>query len=525
MRFVSDPEIAIKIERMKERVRWKHSTIQERGIDQTRFVLHDENSDSPDFSFLVIGDTGSGNDRGKNAQRRVAEHMLKQSEGCRFVLHTGDVVYLVGSSEQYPDNFIHPYREFLLGGDRPDDIPYDRMVFTRPILPVLGNHDYYDLPLVYGAAVQLFAPVGRLLRHKIDLDLGWHGSYQGDAYARAFLDYLKPLSRPQLEAHLDRHYTAKVASGRCLRYEPGEFTRLPNRYYAFRRGGIDFFALDSNTFNAPEPVPDWSDREALLSKRAQLERQKQCLMDESATLNPEVPDDAQQLNDIRGKFEQIDEEVNDINKRLTRTTRVATVDVEQLSWLRQGLIDSWRDPEVRGRILYFHHPPYITEATKWHQGQTLAVRRRLRAVFDAAWQVIEEKAGDRLSHDGSKRPIVDLILNGHAHCLDYVRTEDTGHADSFLNCLVCGGSGYSLRRQRQEGPDLPEDVDGAGERLVARSHLYVGRHGHGSDKHRPYSFLRIDVHAGTPPRFTVRPFVSEQFHHHWHDRALDPFEL
>jgi len=38
-----------------------------------------------------------------------------------------------------------------------------------------------------------------------------------------------------------------------LPYAPGQKTRIPNRYYQFRAGNVDFFALDSNTLDAPAP--------------------------------------------------------------------------------------------------------------------------------------------------------------------------------------------------------------------------------------------------------------------------------
>ena len=99
MKFVSDPRITVKIRKMKERVRWQEQSIVDRGIDQTRIVLETQTTDSPEFSFLVVGDSGTGNHRGYNPQRQIAEQMLSERETCRFVLHTGDVVYLVGSSE------------------------------------------------------------------------------------------------------------------------------------------------------------------------------------------------------------------------------------------------------------------------------------------------------------------------------------------------------------------------------------------------------------------------------------------
>jgi len=521
MKFVTDPPIAVKINKMKRRVRWQEPLIVERGIDQTRLAFEDGWGDSPEFSFLVVGDTGSGTHGTDNPQRRVAEQMMAHRDDCRFVLHTGDVIYLVGSSEFYLENFIKPYREMLVGGEHPERVAYDQMVFTLPFLPVPGNHDYYDLPFLYGLIVQTTLPLRRLLPVALDLDVGWHGSRQGNAYARAFLDYLCTVNpRGELGHHLESHYTAKTETGRCLLYEPGRFTRLPNRYYTFRSGGIDFFALDSNTFNAPAPLPATREGEAtrrsLEERRNELERHKLQLLEDSARLSADQPGNADQLDDLRAKLEQIEEVKIDIDKQLA-SDQTTTVDFEQLDWLQQKLIESWNTAEVRGRVIYLHHPPYVTEATKWHQAQTLAVRQRLRQVFAGV--------ADAVGSLTEGRPLIDLIFTGHAHCLEHLQTVDTGYADSNLNWIICGGSGYSLRRQRVEGPELRETFEDGDSRLVARSLRFVGRHGKGPQKRRPYSFLRIDVQDGRPPKFIVRPFVTERFHHQWSNSHLEPFEI
>jgi hypothetical protein len=512
MKFVSDPGTLTKIQKMQERVRWNASVIRDRKIDQTRFVLNDGKADHREFSFLVLGDSGSGQHPGHNAQRRIAEQMVEHQDDCRFILHTGDVVYLVGSSEYYPKNFIKPYRDFLVNGEEYETISYDQMVFKVPFLPVLGNHDYYDLPLVYILAVQMTYPLRRLLRSRLSFDIGWHGSYQGKAYTQAFLDPLWLIEREgKLEQHLDRHYIADTPTGRCLQYEPGVFTRLPNRYYTFRYGGVDFFALDSNTFNEPVPLSNdqQQGRRILLERRKSVDAEMQQLIAQSELLNLNDPEAVDQMDDIRVKLEQLEEIRMDVDKQLNQR-HPAVTDTEQLNWFRDRLIASWRSPEVRARVVYFHHPPYVTEASKWYQAQTLAVRYRLRDVFNQVAAVIDTQG----------RGIVDLVLHGHAHCFEYLRTTDTGHADSKMNWIICGGSGYSLRRQRAEGADLYED-----ERLVAKSQLFVGREGRGSHKRRPYSFLRIDVTADEPVKFVVRPFVSEWRMHQWHDRALEPFVI
>lgn len=524
MQFVSDPPIADKIRKMKERVRWQAQSIIERAIDQTQMVIDDGGADNPEFSFLVLGDTGSGSHPDYHPPRKIAELMLHKGLRSHFVLHTGDIIYQVGSSEYYFKNFILPYHEWLVGGESPENIGYDQMVFKQPFLPVPGNHDYYELPLVYGVLAQVSWPMRHLLRTKLDLGVGWHGSGKGKAYAKAFLDYLQNFNEwGELQGHLDRHYTAKTSTGHCLRYQPGVFTRLPNRYYSFRYGQIDFIALDSNTFNAPEPLPDTAEgdilRSQLVSRQNSLEVAKEQILTKVDTLDRNNPDEAEILDDYQAKLAQIEESQLDIEKQLTADQNVVT-DFEQLDWLKHKLIDSWNTSEVRGRIIYLHHPPYVTETTKWDQAQTWEIRHRLRWVFDAVAKNVGKLAANR--------PIVDLVISGHAHCLEHLYTKDTGHGDAHINWLVCGGSGHSLRRQRSEGPELVEtfrDLETNHSRTVAYSQLFIGRNGHGAHKRRPYSFLRIDVKSGNPPKFIVQPFVAERYQKNWHHPEIQPFVI
>lgn len=514
MQFISDPPISAKINQMKRRVRWQEPALKERGIDQTFLSIDDPRVDNEEFSFLVIGDSGSGEHYGHHPQREIAKMMQQQS--ANFILHTGDVVYNVGSSEYYPDNFIKPYREWLVGGEVPKNLSYDRLVFKLPFLPVLGNHDYYDFPLIYGILSQATWGLRHLLRTKVDLNVGWHGSFQGQAYAKAFLDYLLDIHSPEaLKRHLDQHYTGQMNGRRCLLYQPSLFTRLPNRYYTFRYGGVDFFALDSNTFNSPLPLPETKSGEQLRQELTEhyqhLESEKQYILGKSQNLQEDQEKD-EKLDDFRGKIEQIEEEQRDINKRLNKQKNV--IDSQQLNWLKDQLIQSWQNDSVRGRVIYFHHPPYVTEASKWNQGQTLAMRWHLRRVLDEVAQSLGEKT--------QKRPIVDLVLSGHAHCFEHLYTENTGHADAYTNWVVCGGSGHSLRRQRTQGAILMEADEQGQMRQVAQSLQFIGRNGHGSDKKRPYSFVKIDVQKGNPVKFVLNPYVAERHHHQWNNYSLDP---
>ncbi len=514
-KLVTEPAVAVKIRKMQQRVRWQHPLLVEKGIDQTCLVIDDGHREDEAFSFLVVGDSGTGRHRSSSPQRQVAEQLLPYLDSARFTLHTGDVVYLVGSREQYPSNFIKPYREWLVGGDNYRQVDYDRMTFQHPILPVPGNHDYYDLPLLVGLASGVTAPLRYALRSYLDLDVGWHGSSQGDTFARAFLDYLCGVPEAHLTDRLNRDYTSRAEGKRVLTYRPGQFTRLPNRYYTFCYGGIDFFALDSNTFNQPLPMADReAGRQSLEQQRQQLEVQKADLLRRASLgmFNPMASDDQE---DITEHIEAIDEQLNDLAKQMGAQDSPA-VDTEQLDWLRDRLIASWQNQSVRGRILFFHHPPYVSEATKWGQGQTLAVRHHLRQVLNAvAAQVCPRNQG---------RPIVDLVLNGHAHCLDYLRTGATGHADAHISWVICGGSGYSLRRQREAGPVVTEILDGA-TRSVAKSHLYVGRTGDGSTLKRPYSGLRVEVSSGKPPKLKVTPLIAEKVDGKWKGYEMEGFEV
>lgn len=515
MKFVCDPDIAVKIEQMKHRVRWQQGLLSSLAIAQTKLVIEDTDTDNPNFSFLVIGDSGCGSHLKHHPQRRIAQMMLQQSS--RFVLHTGDVVYQVGSREYYQKNFITPYREFLLGGENPKQLAYDRLTFKLPFFLVPGNHDYYDLPLIYGILAQASWLPRLLLRSKIDLDVGWHGSDQGDTYARAFLDYLADIKRADnLRQHLENHYTAHHNGDRCLNYQPGKFTRLPNRYYTFRYGGIDFFALDSNTFNQPLVIPDTaagaSKREKLLVDQSKLKQQEQKIQRAIDQLNCNDSDDAEQIDDYYAKLEHLAESQRDIQKQLNQSQ--PTTDWEQLEWFKNSLVASWQDQNVRGRVVFFHHPAYVTEATKWHQGQTLAVRDRLRQVFADVTQAIGQLP--------KGWAIVDLVLSGHAHCLEHLQTKDTGYADSHINWIVCGGSGHSLRRQRQEGTVLYQNAQ-LNSLPIGQSHLYVGRNGSRKNCKRPYSFLRIDVRAGNKPQFVINPYVAQWHQRQWTEYVIDPF--
>ncbi|MGQ4429024.1 metallophosphoesterase, partial [Streptomyces violaceoruber] len=80
--------------------------------------------DDPDrFSFLVIGDTGEGDD----PQYAVVPGLLEAGRDTRFAVLASDVIYPVGSADDYGTKFFRPYRDY-----------------RAPIYAIPGNHDWYE---------------------------------------------------------------------------------------------------------------------------------------------------------------------------------------------------------------------------------------------------------------------------------------------------------------------------------------------------------------------------------------------
>jgi hypothetical protein len=132
------------------RRRWV-AALSEGGADPLRPISRPE----PDFSFLLMGDTGEGD----KSQYAVVPGALKVGDGTEFMIIASDVIYPVGSVNDYPDKFFRPYQDY-----------------PGPIYAVPGNHDWYDglggfMRVFCGIAGELeprpwkglFAPLAKLL--------------------------------------------------------------------------------------------------------------------------------------------------------------------------------------------------------------------------------------------------------------------------------------------------------------------------------------------------------------------------
>ena len=465
---------------LSTQVQWQHPTVVQAGIDQTWLAIADGVSDwqaDIPFSFTVIGDTDAGDldsALGDNFAAMFAQQMMPEMAKSRFLLHMGDVTYPLGTYQNYLSGFLHPYYALLTA--LPARVDYGckshaskrspAVVFDWPVLPVPGNHDYARLPFWSNCRQRLLRFVCDRLHRLTGIDWGHYGGQGGEAYGQTFLDDLSQLSPSQLKQHLMRHYDSLLDPSErdtsdqpdstkpayCLTYRPGQFTRLPNRYYRYHYGGIDFFALDSNTWKGSAEAPGF--------------------------------------------------------------------DRAQLDWLEKELVNSWRSARSIGRVIYLHHSPYTTETRRWQQSETLLVRRHLRGVLDRVKATLNAELEDGFLSDS---PLVDLVISGHAHCLEHLKTEQTGHGDAHIDWLVCGGSGTSLRRQRSSGRDILEEMTVEGlplAQVVARSQTYVGVHGHGEKTQHFHSFVTIDVQPDAQSLLTVRPFVVVKGHSGWQTKGL-----
>ncbi|MGW3096985.1 metallophosphoesterase family protein [Streptomyces sp. NPDC001102] len=161
-------------------------------------------ADPDRFSFMVIGDTGEGD----APQYAVVPGFLKVSQGTDFAVITSDVIYPVGSADDYGTKFFRPYRDY-----------------PAPIYAIPGNHDWYEglgafMRVFCGDAPPLAAePAPRRLTRAWWRSLLWH----------------RP--RPTDGQHLDE--------ARRLRSAVTQQAVQPGPYWAIDAGPLRLIGIDT----------------------------------------------------------------------------------------------------------------------------------------------------------------------------------------------------------------------------------------------------------------------------------------
>lgn len=163
-----------------------------------------ERADPDRFSFLVIGDTGEGDD----PQYAVVPGLLKAGQDTSFAVLASDVIYPVGSADDYGTKFFRPYQDY-----------------RAPIYAIPGNHDWYE---DLGAFMRVFCgdapplepePKPRALTRAWLRALLWHRPRSTDGQ------------------HLDE--------ARKLRSDPAQQAVQPGPYWAVDAGPIRIIGIDT----------------------------------------------------------------------------------------------------------------------------------------------------------------------------------------------------------------------------------------------------------------------------------------
>jgi hypothetical protein len=165
-------------------------------------VIQRETADR--FSFMVIGDTGEGDD----SQYAVVPGFLKASQGTDFAVIASDVIYPVGGADDYGSKFFRPYQDY-----------------PAPIYAIPGNHDWYE---DLGAFMRVFCadtpPLEPEPRPR-PFSRGW------------WRDLLWHRPRPADEQRL--------AAARSLRAAPGRQAVQPGPYWAIDAGPLRIVGIDT----------------------------------------------------------------------------------------------------------------------------------------------------------------------------------------------------------------------------------------------------------------------------------------
>jgi predicted phosphodiesterase len=443
-------------------------------------------ADPSRFSFLAVGDTGNADaaNGSVSPQDAVAAEMARDSAlpgsagSAQLVLHLGDVVYMTGERRLYERNFLKPYAPFLT-----QESKIGELTFRIPFLAIPGNHDYYDINnlLKWLARIPVLGSSLRRASYELfDYSLPQGGSGMGSAFMEAFV-------------------RAPANPAETTQYEPGLNTWLPNRYYRFQFGCADFFALDSNTLDAPPPWTGDAPHERLDAKRRLKVLEKReaelavALKREQALCDPvsirrEAEEAGQGLDpESCVRRRRLAEEALDVQRAIAQEERrlrfgPEDYDAEQIRWLTASLEQAARARPDNWRVVFLHHPLYTSIKNHCERPDVLDVRANLMELLS--------------TH-------AHLVLSGHSHAFEWFRSSALPNAGIF----VSGGGGQISLRPSILMPDRVGSHRAEAQALHNHSVMECAVAGRGPAATdglagKLYHYLRIEV---TQEAIFVRP--------------------
>ncbi|MCX4235046.1 metallophosphoesterase family protein [Streptomyces ortus] len=164
---------------------------------------------APDhFSFMVIGDTGEGDD----PQYAVVPGFLKAGQDSEFAVLASDVIYPVGATDDYGTKFFRPYQDY-----------------QAPIYAIPGNHDWYEdlegfMRVFCDAPPLAPPPPPRRLSSAWWRSLLWH----------------KPRAPDE----------QRLAAAQKLRSAPAQQAVQPGPYWALDAGPVRIIGIDTGLLGA-----------------------------------------------------------------------------------------------------------------------------------------------------------------------------------------------------------------------------------------------------------------------------------
>ena len=122
------------------------------GNGDELFRVTPSGTEDEDFSFIVIGDPGEGDESQYSLVDRYLA--LGRREDVKFLVISSDVIYPAGAMADYERNFYLPFKGF-----------------TKPIYAIPGNHDWFDALEGFNANFLEPKAAGAALAARVNADL------------------------------------------------------------------------------------------------------------------------------------------------------------------------------------------------------------------------------------------------------------------------------------------------------------------------------------------------------------------